>query len=81
MPQLLTHITTCPCPPLKILRNVWRRKITWTVCGCCMNDLRRRKPPVAQRRMRAPVVQKKIRLACVPFLTSCFDVNVKEKLM
>ncbi|KAM0042669.1 hypothetical protein Hdeb2414_s0010g00332491 [Helianthus debilis subsp. tardiflorus] len=70
MSLLLTRTITCPFPPSKILRNVWRRKITWTVCGCCMNDLRRRKPLVVQRKMRAPVAQKKTRLACVPFFTS-----------
>ncbi|KAJ0776555.1 hypothetical protein HanLR1_Chr02g0046981 [Helianthus annuus] len=59
------------------LRNVWRRKITWTVCGCCMNDLRRRKPLVARRMVREPVVHKQIRLGQRAFFY-LFDVNVKE---
>ncbi|MFS7927305.1 hypothetical protein Hanom_Chr04g00307501 [Helianthus anomalus] len=44
--------------------------IMWTVCGCCLTDRRRRKPLVVRRMMQVPVVQKRIRLACVPCLTS-----------
>ncbi|KAF5775592.1 hypothetical protein HanXRQr2_Chr13g0613811 [Helianthus annuus] len=61
IPKLLTslrwmHTTNCPFPPLMILRNVWRWKITWIVCACCLTHRRRMKALVVRRMMQTLVV-------------------------
>ncbi|KAJ0456967.1 hypothetical protein HanIR_Chr15g0768481 [Helianthus annuus] len=43
-------------PALMILRNVWRRKIMWTVRVCCLTHRRRMKALVMQRMMQALVM-------------------------
>ncbi|MFS7976777.1 hypothetical protein Hanom_Chr10g00896371 [Helianthus anomalus] len=44
--------TNFPLPPLTILKQVWKRKITWTVCACCLTRRERVEVLVVQTHNR-----------------------------